>query len=230
MVDRDGAPDDRRSSQNAESHAGHGGDASPLRCCCNSEDATVATSPADIACFFAGQTLMSFFRCTACLSMLFCLLLTPAHAARLWAGRVTHVTDGDTLWVQAFAGVEAHKLRLEGLDAPEACQAWGPQAHAALRSLLLGQVVQVRTLNRDAYGRRLSQVQYQGQDVGDWLVRQGHAWSSRFQGRSGRYDAAQQQAQLLRKGLFSQPGPWLTPRQFRQRYGACRPPQTGHPG
>jgi micrococcal nuclease len=178
----------------------------------------------------AGQTLMPFFSYAAWLTLLPCLLLTPAQAARPWDGRVTHVTDGDTLWVQAFSGGEPQKLRLEGLDAPEVCQPWGLQAHVALQSLLLGQQVRVRTLNRDAYGRRLSQVWYQGQDVGDWLVRQGHAWSSRFQGRSGRYDAAQQQAQLLRKGLFSQAGPWLTPRQFRQRYGACRSPQTGHPG
>jgi micrococcal nuclease len=153
-----------------------------------------------------------------------------AQAARLWEGRVTHVSDGDTLWVQPLSGAAAQKLRLEGLDAPELCQRWGEEARAALQGLLRGQVVQVQSLNRDTYGRRLARIQWQGRDVGHWLVLQGHAWSSTFQGRAGRYEEAQQQAQAQRRGVFSQAGTPLTPRQFRQRYGACPLPQTGHAG
>ena len=153
-----------------------------------------------------------------------------AQAERLWEGRVTHVSDGDTLWVQPLSGAAAQKLRLEGLDAPELCQRWGEEARAALQGLLRGQVVQVQSLNRDTYGRRLARIQWQGHDVGHWLVLQGHAWSSTFQGRVGRYDEAQQQAQAQRRGVFSQAGTPLTPRQFRQRYGACPLPQTGHAG
>jgi endonuclease YncB( thermonuclease family) len=154
----------------------------------------------------------------------------PAQAARLWEGRVTHVSDGDTLWVQPLSGAAAQKLRLEGLDAPELCQRWGEEARAALQGLLRGQVVQVQSLNRDTYGRRLARIQWQGHDVGHWLVLQGHAWSSTFEGRAGRYAEAQQQAQAQRRGVFSQAGTPLTPRQFRQRYGACPLPQTGHAG
>ena len=153
-----------------------------------------------------------------------------AQAARLWEGRVTHVSDGDTLWVQPLSGAAAQKLRLEGLDAPELCQRWGEEARAALQGLLRGQVVQVLALNRDTYGRRLARIQWQGSDVGHWLVLQGHAWSYTFQGRAGRYDEAQQQAQTQRRGVFSQAGTPLTPRQFRKRYGACPLPQTGHAG
>ena len=154
----------------------------------------------------------------------------PAQAARLWEGRVTHVSDGDTLWVQPLNGAAAQKLRLEGLDAPELCQGWGQEARAALQGLLRGQVVQVHSLNRDTYGRRLARIQWQGRDVGHWLVLQGHAWSYTFQGRAGRYDEAQQQAKAQRRGVFSQAGTPLTPRQFRKRYGACPLPQTGHAG
>jgi micrococcal nuclease len=154
----------------------------------------------------------------------------PAQAAHLWEGRVTHVSDGDTLWVQPLSGAAAQKLRLEGLDAPELCQRWGEEARAALQGLLRGQVVQVQSLNRDTYGRRLARIQWQGHDVGHWLVLQGHAWSSTFQGRAGRYEEAQQQAQAQRRGVFSQAGTPLTPRQFRKRYGACPLPQTGHAG
>ena len=43
----------------------------------------------------------------------------PVHA---WPGVVTHVSDGDTVWVQPLQGGEAYKVRLLGIDAPEICQ------------------------------------------------------------------------------------------------------------
>jgi hypothetical protein len=54
-----------------------------------------------------------------------------------------HVSDGDTVWVQPLQGGEAYKVRLQGIDAPEICQPWGPQARAALHAVLQGQVVEV---------------------------------------------------------------------------------------
>jgi micrococcal nuclease len=173
---------------------------------------------------------MLFSVCCRWLVLMASLVLAPAHAARSWEGRVTYVTDGDTLWVQPLSGGAPLKLRLEGLDAPEICQPWGPESQRALSALLQGQPVRVHAKGQDAYGRRLSQIQFQGQDVGQWLVHQGHAWSIRFQGRAGRYAPEQQDAQKHSRGLFSQPEPRLTPRQFRQRHGACRLPQTGHSG
>ena len=94
----------------------------------------------------------------------------PAHA---WPGVVTHVSDGDTVWVQPLQGGEAHKVRLLGIDAPEICQPWGPQSRAALHAVLQGQVVEVRARTRDSYGRLLAQLTRQGNDVGAWMVGQG---------------------------------------------------------
>lgn len=54
-------------------------------------------------------------------------------AAWAWSGVVTHVSDGDTVWVEPTQGGEAQKIRLLGIDAPEICQAWGPQARDALQ-------------------------------------------------------------------------------------------------
>lgn len=141
-------------------------------------------------------------------------------ATVLWHGVVTHVSDGDTVWVRPLGGGLAHKLRLQGIDAPERCQLWGPQASAALHVLLLSQVVQVQNLGHDTYGRTLAHVFYQGVDVGGWMVTHGLAWSYRFQGQPGPYDAEQAQAESLRRGLFSQ-GPALNPYAFRRLYGAC---------
>ena len=143
-----------------------------------------------------------------------------AQASGLWLGVVTHVSDGDTLWVRPLSGGAARKLRLQGIDAPESCQAWGAQASAALHTLLWSQVVQVHSLGHDSYGRMLAQVFFQGVDVGGWMVLHGLAWSYRFQGQPGPYDAQQGQAQQQRSGLFAQ-SQLLTPYGFRRLYGGC---------
>ena len=143
-----------------------------------------------------------------------------AGASTLWHGVVTHVSDGDTVWVRPLGGGVARKLRLQGIDAPERCQLWGPQASTALHVLLLSQVVQVQSLGQDSYGRTLAHVFYQGVDVGGWMVATGLAWSYRFQGQPGPYDAQQAQAQALQRGLFSQSSA-LNPYAFRRWHGAC---------
>jgi endonuclease YncB( thermonuclease family) len=105
------------------------------------------------------------------------VVFSTLSTALAWPGVVTHVSDGDTVWVQPLHGGEAHKVRLLGIDAPEICQPWGPQSSAALHAALQGQVVEVRARTRDTYGRLLAQLTRQGNDVGAWMVGQGYAWS-----------------------------------------------------
>ncbi len=138
-----------------------------------------------------------------------------------WEGRVLHVSDGDTLWIQPPHAAEAVKLRLAGMDAPEICQYWGPQAWQALRQRLQGQTVKVQTGRRDVYGRWLARVHFQGQDVAGWMVSEGHAWSPGFKGLPGPYEPMQRQAQWQRKGMFAHPLGLLPPREFRRWHGSC---------
>lgn len=149
------------------------------------------------------------------------LSLAPALQAATFRGTVTHVTDGDTLWVRPERGGEAVEIRLLDLDAPEGCQSYGPEAKAALRSRVLRERVRVRTRGVDTYHRQLARVEHRGQDVGAWLVRHGYAWSVTFKGRSGPYLKLEAQARQERKGLWSLPGA-LEPRTFRQRFGRCQ--------
>lgn len=145
-----------------------------------------------------------------------------AGAASTFAGEVVHVTDGDTLWVRPDGGRDRPvKLRLQGIDAPERCQAWGAEATAALGARLLHRHVQVRTRARDVYGRSVASVSLAGQDVGAWMVSQGHAWSESYRRRRGPYSAEEQQARAARRGLFAD-GAALPPRRFRREHGACR--------
>ena len=137
-----------------------------------------------------------------------------------WVGMVTHVSDGDTLWVRK-AGVSApFKVRLDGLDAPEICQDHGEASRQALASLVLKEVVVVQGRRRDNYGRLLARLSVHGDDVGSVLVAQGHAWSSQYRKNPGPYATEETHARAARRGLFARPGA-VRPGDFRRRHGAC---------
>ncbi|MDI1244013.1 MAG: thermonuclease family protein [Rhodoferax sp.] len=153
-----------------------------------------------------------------------CLLLPACAQARVWLGEVTHVSDGDTLWIQAGRDVAPRKVRLLGLDAPELCQAGGVAARAALQALVANKPVQVDVNFQDTYGRDLARLQVNGRDVGAALVGAGHAWSSRWYSSPGPYAVQEAAARAAGLGLFADPAAEL-PRDFRKRHGPC---QTTH--
>jgi micrococcal nuclease len=148
------------------------------------------------------------------------LLWACAAPALALSGVVTYVTDGDTLWVRPEGGAPV-KVRMQGIDAPERCQPWGPQAREALAARVLHRQVQVQTRARDDYQRTIGVVELDGQDVAAWMVRQGHAWSQRYRKSLGPYAAQEAQARAAGRGLFVHPAPVL-PRDFRRQHGPCR--------
>ena len=145
---------------------------------------------------------------------------TAADAA-VFRGTVTHVTDGDTLWVRPASGGAPVEIRLLDLDAPEGCQRFGPQSKQALARRVLHEAVRVRSRGADEYDRALARVEHRGQDVGGWMVRSGHAWSATFRDKPGPYAKLERQARAERAGLWSVPGA-LEPRSFRKRFGRCQ--------
>lgn len=156
-------------------------------------------------------------------AVLACLLSVAGGVlAADFRGVVTHVTEGDTIWVRPQQGAQAVQLRLEGLDSPDNCQLFGPQARNALRERVLGAPVRVRTNGLDAYGRPFARVQHGREDIGAWLVRNGFAWSMAIEGRPSRYLRLETQARHDRRGLWALPGA-LDERTFRKRFRHCRP-------
>jgi micrococcal nuclease len=152
-------------------------------------------------------------------SMLLATCLS-AFAAN-FEGVVTHVTDGDTVWVRPASGGAPRPVRLQGIDAPEICQAYGKRARQALTSRVLHQQVRVASSFDDDYQRVLGNISLGGQDLGRWMVSSGHAWSYRFRKDPGPF--AEQEAQARRDGL----GLWkerapLPPREFRKLHGSCK--------
>ena len=154
-----------------------------------------------------------------------CLLLAAlaGHAApQMLEGKVTRVTDGDSLWLEPPAPAAPVELRLEGIDAPEICQAWGPEAKQALSELLLGKEVSVKTVGRDTHGRTLGTVYVGTQNINKLMVQEGHAWSSRYKYDRGPYIADERMAKALNRGLNREGGA-VMPRDFRQLNGPCTP-------
>jgi micrococcal nuclease len=144
-----------------------------------------------------------------------------AAQAERFVAVVTHVTDGDTLWVREEGrDRKPVKLRLQGIDAPERCQAGGAEATAALTARVLHQRVEVDARATDDYQRRLVVLRQGGEDVGAWMVEQGHAWSYRHRRARGPYAAEEAEARHARRGLFADPQA-LEPRVFRKRHGPC---------
>jgi len=143
-----------------------------------------------------------------------------AHAAS-FEGHVSHVSDGDTLWVRPPQGGAARAVRIEGIDAPELCQPGGAEAREALAARVLHRPVRISSSREDDWGRALARVELGGQDVGGQLVREGHAWSYRYRRDAGPYAKEQRQARQARRGLWREPDP-MEPRVFRQFHGSCR--------
>jgi endonuclease YncB( thermonuclease family) len=156
-----------------------------------------------------------------------CTVAKPSadsEAKRPWTGEVTYVTDGDTLWVRPERGSPPRKLRLDGIDAPEICQAYGEESKAALVRRVLHRQVTVSTRATDDYNRALVTLRLDGEDVGGWMVTQGHAWSYQYRQDDGPYAAEEQIARRRAKGLFADAGA-ERPRAFRLRHGSCHVPR-----
>ena len=135
-------------------------------------------------------------------------------------GVISRVTDGDSLWLQP-AGKAPIEVRLRDIDAPEICQAYGPEAKKALEQMALGKTATLVVNARDKHGRSVGRVLVDGQSLSKLMVAEGHAWSAR-----GRYDRGplmkeERMAIALRRGLHATSEP-VMPKDFRKAHGPCK--------
>lgn len=154
------------------------------------------------------------------------LLLAIALGAPLASGGaqlhgiVSHVTDGDTVWVRPDDGAPAQQVRIEGIDTPEISQAFGSESREALAAQLLRKHVVLITRGEDDYHRTIARIHVGRADVGKWMVAHGYAWSYKFRSDAGPYRRDESRARSQRLGLWAQ-GDAERPRDFRVRHGSC---------
>lgn len=115
------------------------------------------------------------------------------------------------------------KVRLVGIDAPEIGQPFGSVARDRLRSLVMGQVVNVRSDGQDRYGRTLGTIEVAGVNVNRQLVADGMAWHYTKYSHDPALAAAERDAREAKRGLWkdSKPvPPWEWRSTEKDRKGA----------
>ena len=128
-------------------------------------------------------------------------------------GSVVKIADGDTITV-LDASKTQHKIRLQGIDAPEKNQAYGDAAGRYLSGLVAGQEVRVAWSKRDKYNRILGTVYANGEEVNLEMLKAGYAWHYKRFDSTPAYAQAESAARAARRGLWSDPNP-IPPEQFR---------------
>jgi len=127
------------------------------------------------------------------------------------AGRVTKVTDGDTIEVELQSG--QFTIRLASIDAPERGQPYGQTATVALSELVAGGEVELQVIARDRHERLVAVVYAGGININERMVKNGHAWACRPCLKDHEYCVWERAARDRRKGLWRLPlaqrvAPW----------------------
>lgn len=139
-----------------------------------------------------------------------CFALADA-SAETFAGLVIGVADGDTITILQSDGEKRipRKIRLLGIDAPEAQQPFGARAKQTMSALAFGKQGFADCSTVDRYGRDVCKVTVDERDVGLELICKGLAWHFKRYQRSqlvadrASYAQAENDARVEKVGLWS---------------------------
>ena len=151
----------------------------------------------------------------------FILFLTFNLNAATLQGKVVNVADGDTLTVLDDKKTQ-HKIRLQGIDAPEKSQPFGQKSKQSLSQLVHSKMVTVEFEKKDKYGRTVGKVLLNGTDVCLEQIKLGMAWHyKQYQSEQSKedheiYAQAEQLAKSQAIGLWRDKNP-MPPWDFRQQ-------------
>ena len=134
-------------------------------------------------------------------------------------GQAVGIVDGDTfdLLPLAPAPVEAVRIRLEGIDAPEKSQPYGKAAKQYLGELIFGKVVRADGAKKDRNGRRICTVFVADTlDVNRAMVAAGYAWHFKKYSDDPALDSLERSARAARVGLWAATEPPIAPWDWRK--------------
>jgi endonuclease YncB( thermonuclease family) len=135
-------------------------------------------------------------------------------------GRVVRIADGDTITVLDATNMQ-HRIRLQGIDAPELHQAFGTQSRKNLSDMVFDKDVTAVCDKTDQYGRLVCKILLNDKDVNLEQVKAGMAWHykeyQREQSAEDRelYARAEDEARNARRGLWADADP-IEPSEFRR--------------
>jgi endonuclease YncB( thermonuclease family) len=149
------------------------------------------------------------------------LLISSAISAATLQGKVVGVADGDTITVLDATNTK-HKIRLQGIDAPEKAQAFGQKSKQSLHELVHSKQVTIEFQKKDQYGRTLGKVLLNGNDICLEQIKLGMAWHyKQYESAQPKEDRAQyrqteQDAKASKVGLWNDKNP-IPPWEFRRK-------------
>jgi len=142
---------------------------------------------------------------------------------RMIAGRVVHISDGDTFIIEKENG-ERTTIRIHAIDAPELAQEFGKESRENLRALIANQPVKISQKTTDRFQRIVGQVFLNGIDIGLEQVKSGYAWHFKQYAKEQQaddhaaYAAAEDAARNSKFGLWHGAQP-VNPKDYRNTHG-----------
>lgn len=139
----------------------------------------------------------------SCFFVVFLMLAFQGANASTISGRVYRIIDGDSLLLVDSANRQ-HRVRLLGIDAPEATQAFGAHARTRLSALAFGKLAtaECRRFNSGAH----CMVLVEQTDIALEQLRSGMAWCAEPQASEQKareeYEHAEFEAKVHRYGLW----------------------------
>jgi len=145
------------------------------------------------------------------------ILATLLCSAPAFTARVVGTSDGDTGTM--LRDNTPVKIRLYGIDAPEAGRDFASRAKRAASDLAFGNTVTGRPIELDRYGRTVAEVTLDGRSLNRELVGQGMAWWYRKYAPWDReLERLEGEAKAAHGRLWSQPRP-VPPWEWREGTG-----------
>ncbi len=128
--------------------------------------------------------------------------------------KVLYVSDGDTVVIDDNG--EKRKLRLYGIDAPEKAQEYGLESKEFLLNKIRNKKISVSFRSKDRYGRDISIIHIENENINELMVREGYAWWYEEYAKDNlNYKEYQKKAKEEKKGLWSKPKP-IAPWEYRK--------------
>lgn len=159
----------------------------------------------------------------AALCLVGLVVTTQAGSQTTIEGRIVGITDGDTVTL-LDAQHHQHKIRLDGIDAPESGQPFGGASKRHLSGLVFNQVVVAECHKTDRYGREVCRVTVGSTDVCLAQIQAGMAWHfKRYANEQSplhreQYASAESEAQVKQRGLWADREP-VAPWEWRNSKG-----------
>jgi micrococcal nuclease len=112
---------------------------------------------------------------------------TKPFVPQVSSGKVIKVYDGDTITIASSLDnansneIYRFSVRLLGIDTPEMKSHYESEkelarkAQIALSEQILGKTVTLTQVSQEKYGRILANVIYNGKNMNEWMIEQGHA-------------------------------------------------------